>query len=77
MLKRRRGRKARSIMTGNARRLSALFLLLLAGILAGAQLGKIAPLVGWYQAEAGLTLRSADAAARQRSDGGPRRPKCE
>lgn len=43
-------------MTGNARRLSALFLLLLAGILAGAQLGKIAPLVGWYQAEAGLTL---------------------
>ena len=44
------------MMSGNARRLTALVLLLLAGILAGAQLGKIAPLVGWYQAEAGLSL---------------------
>ncbi|MEX0405468.1 MFS transporter [Aquibium sp. LZ166] len=43
-------------MTGNARRLAALALLLLAGILAGAQLGKIAPLVGWYHSQAGLSL---------------------
>lgn len=43
-------------MTENARRLGALLLLLLAGIMAGAQLGKIAPLVGWYQSEAGLSL---------------------
>jgi MFS family permease len=37
------------------RALTILFLLC-AGILAGAQLGKIAPLVGWYQQESGLTL---------------------
>ena len=31
-------------------------MLLIAGILAGTQLGKIAPLVGWYRDEAGLSL---------------------
>lgn len=39
-----------------ARRLAALAMLLIAGILAGAQLGKIAPLVDWYQREAGYSL---------------------
>jgi MFS family permease len=38
------------------RRLAALAMLLVAGILAGAQLGKIAPLVEWYQREAGYSL---------------------
>jgi len=37
-------------------RLAAIALLLVAGILAGAQLGKIAPLVGWYRTEAGFSL---------------------
>lgn len=37
-------------------RLSAIAFLLIAGIFAGAQLGKIAPLVGWYQAEGGFSL---------------------
>lgn len=37
-------------------RLFTIILLLAAGILAGAQLGKIAPLVGWYQQDAGLSL---------------------
>lgn len=41
------------------RRIAALALLLVAGILAGAQLGKIAPLIGWYRAEAGLSLVTA------------------
>ena len=40
----------------NARRIAALVMLLLAGILAGAQLAKIAPLVEWYQREAGYSL---------------------
>lgn len=31
-------------------------MLLLAGILAGTQLGKIAPLVGWYETDAGMSL---------------------
>jgi MFS family permease len=45
-------------MTRNesARRIAALVMLLLAGILAGAQLAKIAPLVDWYQREAGYSL---------------------
>ncbi|QDZ00786.1 MFS transporter [Nitratireductor mangrovi] len=43
---------------GGARRVAALVLLLMAGILAGTQLGKIAPLIPWYQAEAGLSLVS-------------------
>ncbi|WP_127600070.1 MFS transporter [Nitratireductor alexandrii] len=38
------------------RRIAALVFLLLAGILAGTQLGKIAPLVAWYRAEAGFSL---------------------
>lgn len=37
-------------------RLLAIAALLLAGILAGAQLGKIAPLVGWYREELGFSL---------------------
>jgi hypothetical protein len=37
-------------------RLAVIVVLQLAGILAGAQLGKIAPLVDWYQAEVGLSL---------------------
>jgi len=37
-------------------RLTAIMVLLLAGILAGTQLGKIAPLVGWYQGEIGFSL---------------------
>lgn len=41
---------------GNVRRIAALAMLLLAGILAGAQLAKIAPLVDWYQREAGYSL---------------------
>ncbi|MFN3549338.1 MAG: MFS transporter [Mesorhizobium sp.] len=43
-------------MNGNARRIAALVMLLLAGVLAGAQLAKIAPLVDWYQREAGYSL---------------------
>lgn len=43
-------------MTDNTRRLAAISMLLLAGILAGTQLGKIAPLVGWYRDEAGMSL---------------------
>lgn len=44
-------------MTGSDfRRLAAIVALQLAGILAGAQLGKIAPLVSWYQGEVGLSL---------------------
>ena len=38
------------------RRIAALVFLLLAGILAGTQLGKIAPLVAWYRVEAGFSL---------------------
>jgi MFS family permease len=37
-------------------RFGAIALLLLTGILAGAQLAKIAPLVDWYRAEAGFSL---------------------
>jgi MFS family permease len=37
-------------------RLAAIVLILLAGVLTGAQLGKIAPLIPWYQAELGLSL---------------------
>lgn len=39
-----------------ARRLAALAALLVAGVFAGAQLGKIAPLVDWYRSEAMLSL---------------------
>ena len=35
-------------------RLAAIAVLLLAGILAGTQLGKIAPLVGWYRDDIGF-----------------------
>ena len=37
-------------------RLAAIVFLLAAGILAGTQLGKIAPLVGWYRSDAGFSL---------------------
>jgi MFS family permease len=37
-------------------RLAAIIALLLAGVLAGSQLGKLAPLVGWYQNEVGFSL---------------------
>ncbi len=43
-------------MTGSFRRAAALSMLLAAGILAGAQLGKIAPLVSWYRDHAGMSL---------------------
>jgi MFS family permease len=43
-------------MTHKTRRLAAISMLLVAGILAGTQLGKIAPLVGWYRDEAGMSL---------------------
>jgi len=43
-------------MNANARRTAAVAMLLVAGVLAGAQLGKIAPLIGWYRAEAGMSL---------------------
>jgi MFS family permease len=37
-------------------RLITILLLLLSGILAGTQLGKVAPLVGWYRGEIGFSL---------------------
>ena len=37
-------------------RLAAIVLILLAGIMTGAQLGKIAPLIPWYEDEIGLSL---------------------
>ncbi|MDW6025514.1 MFS transporter [Mesorhizobium sp. BAC0120] len=43
-------------MTSNASRLAIIVVLQIVGILAGAQLGKIAPLVDWYQREVGLSL---------------------
>lgn len=43
-------------MTGKTRRLAAISMLLIAGILAGTQLGKIAPLIGWYRDDAGMSL---------------------
>jgi MFS family permease len=43
-------------MTDKSKRLAAIAALLLAGILAGTQLGKIAPLVGWYQDDIGFSL---------------------
>lgn len=39
-----------------SRRLAAIAALLVAGVFAGAQLGKIAPLVGWYRDEIGFSL---------------------
>jgi MFS family permease len=43
-------------MTDRSRRLAAIVVLLLAGVLAGAQLGKIAPLVEWYRTELGFSF---------------------
>jgi MFS family permease len=43
-------------MSSRPRLLLAIALVLAAGILTGAQLGKIAPLVGWYEAEMGFSL---------------------
>lgn len=40
-------------------RLVAIVLVLAAGVFTGAQLGKIAPLIGWYQSELGFTLVAA------------------
>lgn len=40
-------------------RLTAVSLVILTGILAGAQLGKIAPVILWYRDEIGLTLQGA------------------
>ena len=39
-----------------AYRLAVIVVLQLVGILAGVQLGKIAPLVDWYQREVGFSL---------------------
>ena len=44
---------------GRTARLTAIVLVLAAGVLTGAQLGKIAPLIPWYQAEVGLSLVAA------------------
>ena len=43
-------------MTSKPRLLLAISLVLAAGVLTGAQLGKIAPLVGWYQSDMGFSL---------------------
>jgi len=43
-------------MKDRSRRLSAIAVLLVAGVLAGAQLGKIAPLVEWYRTEKGFSF---------------------
>lgn len=43
-------------MTRTASPIPAIALLLLAGVLAGTQLGKIAPLIPWYRDELGLSL---------------------
>ena len=43
-------------MTDKKTRLAAISALLLTGILAGTQLGKIAPLVDWYRGEVGFSL---------------------
>jgi MFS family permease len=43
-------------MTDRSRRLATIIVLLLAGVLAGAQLGKIAPLVEWYRTELGFSF---------------------
>lgn len=43
-------------MDDRSRRLAAIAALLVAGVFAGAQLGKIAPLVGWYRDETGFSL---------------------
>ena len=43
-------------MNDKFRRLAVIIVLQLVGILAGVQLGKIAPLVGWYQQEVGFSL---------------------
>jgi MFS family permease len=43
-------------MTSRPRLLFAITLVLAAGALTGAQLGKIAPLVGWYQSDMGFSL---------------------
>lgn len=43
-------------MDDNSRRLAAIAALLVAGVFAGAQLGKIAPLVGWYRDAVGFDL---------------------
>jgi MFS family permease len=45
-----------AVMTDKNMRLTTIVILLVAGILAGTQLGKIAPLIGWYQAEVGFSL---------------------
>jgi MFS family permease len=37
-------------------RLTTIAILLVAGILAGTQLGKVAPLIGWYQSDIGFSL---------------------
>lgn len=45
-----------SITSTNGSRVAAIALILLAGIMTGAQLGKVAPLIPWYQNEVGLSL---------------------
>lgn len=46
-------------VSSRGKRLTAVILILLAGVTTGAQLGKIAPLIPWYQAELGLPLVAA------------------
>ena len=50
---------ADSTSSSHAIRLTAIILILAAGILTGAQLGKVAPLIPWYQEHIGLSLVSA------------------
>jgi MFS family permease len=49
-------KKLNQAMTSKPRLLLAISLVLAAGVLTGAQLGKIAPLVGWYQSDMGFSL---------------------
>src|SRR5690606_12671209 len=43
----------------NGLRIAAIVLILLAGIMTGAQLAKIAPIIPWYESEIGLSLVTA------------------
>jgi len=43
-------------MTGTPARILAIATLLIAGVLAGTQLGKVSPLIGWYRDEIGFSL---------------------
>ena len=50
------GRSALLVTENKTLRFAAIVMLLLAGVFAGTQLGKIAPLVEWYRGELGFSL---------------------